>query len=90
MKCSSFGNKEEVRTTSMTIQGLASRLRCEVHDGSSKLRLLVYFPTFGWITIGPHEVSAIVVILRHLSTHLSLQTKLEQLNLSKIDLSTNI
>jgi hypothetical protein len=67
VKCLSFGNKVEAITTStMHTRARIEPPSCEVHDGSSKIRLPVDLQTFGWTAVGPDELSTIAAILGHL------------------------
>jgi hypothetical protein len=66
-----FENIAEVTTTlEWLFKGLHRALRCEVHGGSSEFWLPANFPTFGRITIRPHELPTTATIVRHLRTQL--------------------
>jgi hypothetical protein len=69
------------------IQGPASALGCEVLSYCSRGGLPSLLPILG-LTTGPHPLATAVTILCHLCTQLKSPNKLEQLKLSKTDLST--
>jgi hypothetical protein len=62
-------------------------LRCEVLDSSSELGLPTDFPVLRRVTTGPHEFAITPAVLRHFYNKKDPQARIEQLNLSKTDLS---
>jgi hypothetical protein len=63
-------------------------LRCGILVRSLELRLPADFPVLRWVTTGPHELAITPTVLRHFYNQKDPQARIEQLKLSKIDLST--
>jgi hypothetical protein len=76
------------KTVTRRYKGPHQALRCGVLDHSSELELPVDFPVLQWVVTGSHELATAPAVLRHFCNQKDPQARIEQLSLSKTDLST--
>jgi hypothetical protein len=89
MECSKFKhNGSDTKDGTRRYKGPHGALRCEVLNDSSELESPADFLVLGWVTIGPHKLVTAPTVLRNFCNQKDPQARLEQLKLSKTDLST--
>jgi hypothetical protein len=88
MKCLKFkDSRSDTRDDTQRYKGPHRALRCEVLDGSSELGPPADFPILRWVATGPQKLATSPAVLRHFCNKKDPQARLEQLKLSKTDLS---
>jgi hypothetical protein len=89
MKCSKIKHsRSDTKDDTRQYKDPHRALRCKVLDSSSELRPPADFPVLQWVTTRPHKLATTTAVLMHFYNQKDPQAMLEQVKLSKTDLST--